>query len=280
LDYLANGLRKKVGPLTLVNLTKLLRSFPSVYQLLPIYACVGTTEDKLRKLDELSELGELDMFRVRDGIRFHHELQEAAWKNAANTEYVASGYKLLPVVGTYQPTYLSALITNEGVKPLRTYKGETLLEGDGTVPRLSATPIELSDAKVESFASCPHAGLQNFDPVRTQIRATVEDIDISEFKAIAPEPISLELDDAFSSSETFHARARYASLDPIRASLTNLDTEEKREAEFEIEPGGQAWQRLALPPLAVGTYRIQIDAGENADSISDVFVVLGEGQTN
>ena len=44
-----------------------------------------------------------------------------------------------------------------------TYKGESI-DGNGTVPHFSATPIELSKAKAEAFVACPHASLQNFDP--------------------------------------------------------------------------------------------------------------------
>ncbi len=93
-----------------------------------------------------------------------------------------------------------------------------MLGGDGTVPRLSATPIELSEAKVDMFAACPHAGLQNFNPVRVQIRSTLEDVDISEIKASGAEAISLKMADVFSSSEPFQALARCeTAIDPMQA---------------------------------------------------------------
>lgn len=41
-------------------------------------------------------------------------------------------------------------VENEG-----TYKGRQMLDGDGTLPRLSAPPKELSKAKTESFVACP-----------------------------------------------------------------------------------------------------------------------------
>ncbi|UCD57690.1 MAG: lecithin--cholesterol acyltransferase, partial [Candidatus Hydrogenedentota bacterium] len=171
LDYLVNGLRKKVGPVTLIELTDMIQSFPSVYQLLPIYSCVGENEHDLERLENLDELGKLDMEGTRAAIEFHREIERAVKDNFDNQDYVSSRYKLLPVVGTYQPTFQSALLTNDGVKPIRTYKGQQMLGGDGTVPRLSATPIELSNAKAEVFVACPHASLQNFDPVQVQLRS-------------------------------------------------------------------------------------------------------------
>ncbi len=276
LDFLVNGLRKKVGPVTLIELTKFIRSLPSVYQLLPIYPCVGKTEENLESLEKISEVGELDMERARAGVAFHREIERAVEENEKNAEYIAARYKLLPVIGTYQPTFLSALLSNEGVKPIRTYKGQMMLGGDGTVPRLSATPIELSKAKVETFMACPHASLQNFDSVRVQVRSALDDVDISEIKDIGAEAISLDMDDMFSSGEPIQARARCeAAIDPMLATLTNLETGNEIESELEMESDIEGWQKLNLSSLPAGTYRIRINAGEEAVPITDVFVVLG-----
>lgn len=281
LDFLVNGFNKKLGPVTLFDFTQFVRSCPSVYQLLPIYQCVGETgqdlqrKNDLKRIEEISELGELDMERAGAGIEFHREIERAVEANSKDAAYQSSGYKLLPMVGTYQPTFLSALRTRDGIKPIETYKGETMLGGDGTVPRFSATPIELSKAKVERFVACPHAGLQNFDPVRVQVRSTLEDVDISEIKAHEAEPISLKLADTFTSVEPFHALARCeAAIDPMRAVLVNVETGVKVECEFEMVSDVEGWQRLELSPLAVGTYRIKIDAGEEANPITDVFAVV------
>jgi hypothetical protein len=275
LDFLVNGLSKKLGPVTLVDLTKFIRSCPSVYQLLPIYPCVGETEEDLKHIDEMEEIGELDMDCARAGIEFHREIERAVEANSKNAVYQSSRYKLLPMVGTYQPTFLSALLTPDGIKPIETYKGETMLGGDGTVPRLSATPIELSRAKVETFVACPHAGLQNFDPVRVQVRSSLGDIDISEIKASGAEAISLKMADVFSSGEPFQALARCeAAIDPMQALLVNVERGAETECEFEMTLDTEGWQKLELSPLAAGTYRIRIDAGDEAEPITDVFAVL------
>jgi len=275
LDFLANGLRKRLGPVTLVELSGLIQSLPSVHQLLPVYPCVGKTADNLLGLEAIDRktIGLLDVARARAGIAFHREIERAV---DANRQEAAYDYRLIPVVGTYQPTFLSALLKDDGVEPLETYKGETLLYGDGTVPRLSATPIEMSKAKVETFVACPHASLQNFDPVRVQMRAALQDIDISELKAVAAEAISLELRDAFMAGEAFVTRALCpGSTDPLKATLVNLDTATKTEQEFVATNDAQGWQRLQLPALVPGTYRIRVEAANTAEPIEDVFSVLG-----
>ena len=147
--------------------------------------------------------------------------------------------------------------------------------GDGTVPSFSATPIELSKNKAEFFVACPHASLQNFDPVQVQLRATLEDVDISEIRAVAPEPVSLEMEDIFSSAERFQIRARCdATLDPMHASITNIDTGAILEDELEFDSENAEWQYLDRSPLSAGAYRIQIDPGGQIEPISDVFIVM------
>jgi hypothetical protein len=274
LDFLVNGVRKKLGPLTLLELTDMVRSFPSVHQLLPIYPCVGETEQTLERLTDIRELGELDMERVGAGIEFHREIERQVAENAKNSQYAASACRLMPVVGTYQPTYQSALLSRDVLRPIETYRGQTMLGGDGTVPRLSATPIELSNAKAETFVACPHASLQNFDPVRVQVRAALEDIDISEIKASPVEAISLRMDDVFGEAERVRASARCdVTLDPIHAVLSHVETGNQTECEFDVPSDGE-WQTLDLEPMAAGTYKILVEAGDEAEPITDIFVVL------
>ena len=139
----------------------------------------------------------------------------------------------------------------------------------------SATPIELSNAKAEFFAACPHAGLQNFDPVQVQLRAMLQNVDISQIKALAPEPVSLEMEDIFSSAKRFQIRACCnAAIDPMHALITNIDTGEALEDELEFDSEDEGWQYLDRSPLPAGAYRIQIDPRGASEPISDVFVVM------
>jgi pimeloyl-ACP methyl ester carboxylesterase len=278
LDVLVNGLTKRIGSFNLVNLNNLnnfVRSCPSVYQLLPIYPCVGATEENLKRIEDLTELGKMDIDRAHAGIEFHREIERAVAANFTDSIYQAARYTLQPIVGTYQPTFLSALLTSDGIQPLETYKGKSMLEGDGTVPRFSATPIELSNKPGETFVASPHAGLQNSIFVRNQIESVLSDVDISAFKGSGAEAISLRIADVFSSNEPFQALAHCEmAIDPMQATLIDIETGRKVECEFEIASDTEGWQRLELSPLAAGTYRIEVNAGDEAEPITDVFGVL------
>jgi pimeloyl-ACP methyl ester carboxylesterase len=276
LDYLANGWRKTFASATLVDLGNLVRSFPSVYQLLPTYECVGRTEDELQSLEKIDggQIGELDIRRARNGVEFHREIERAIESNRRQEGY---GYRILPVVGAYQPTLQSALVTESGIKPLFTYKGRKLLAGDGTVPGFSASPTEFSKARIEMFAACPHASLQNFDPVRVQMRAAVDDIDVSEIKAVAAEAVSLDIQDAFAAGQPVRFRLHYTAVEPAQAILTHLETDTTTECHVAPPASEDGWRSVDAGVIASGTYRIDIAVEDGSPPISDLFTVVADG---
>jgi pimeloyl-ACP methyl ester carboxylesterase len=275
LDFLVNGVRKKIGPITLLDLTEMVRALPSIYQLLPSFECVGKTADALEGLDKIPRVGDLNMNRARAGIAFHREIERKKKENEKNGKYRDSRYKLVSVIGTYQPTFLSAVLTKDGIEPIQTHMGRTYLAGDGTVPRLAATPIGRSEGVVENFVACPHAELQNFEPVRVQARSVLEDVDVGEIKSVPEEAISLEVLDAYHGSERFTARARCPSvIEPMEAVITNVKTGDEHPCEAKIDSGNEGWHRFEHDPLPAGSYRIWIEAGDEAEPITDVFAVV------
>lgn len=46
LNFLAHGMQKRLGPIPVLDLSRLLRSFPSIYELLPIYPVLGTGQSR------------------------------------------------------------------------------------------------------------------------------------------------------------------------------------------------------------------------------------------
>lgn len=132
-EQLANGVRKGKGPFTL-NLTHFARSLPSGYQLLPEYACIDVGEGQLAKTTELS-IPNTDPDMVLDGMRFHDEL-DASHERGEVT--------VIPIVGIRQPTWTTGRLTSDGVVPEFTID-EADEQGDGTVPRLSARPKNMSE---------------------------------------------------------------------------------------------------------------------------------------
>jgi hypothetical protein len=134
--FLANGLQARVGSVELLDLTRLVRSFPSVYQLLPIYPCIETGTGLVRA-GEVQGLPNIDAARAASGLRFHRRIEACVEDNRKDTRYLESGYRIRPVVGTYQTTVQSAVVRGGGVELLHTLRGQAI-DGDGTVPRPSA----------------------------------------------------------------------------------------------------------------------------------------------
>ncbi len=157
LDSLANGL-----PRPLSRLSEIARTFPSIYQLLPIYSVLQTEGQRLR-INEVGELPGIDSTLVAAGLQFHREISDAVARNRSEAAY-HEDYRIIPFVGTDQPTSLDARIESGRVIVSRDHPGwldPMLGGGDGTVPRVSATPIEMSNDNREHFLSEHHGMLQS-----------------------------------------------------------------------------------------------------------------------
>ena len=79
-NFLVKGMRKGIGPLGF-DVTPLLRSLPSVYQLLPLYPCVDTGAADLERVPDAAKRGllpRLDASRAEDAARFHAEIRASA----------------------------------------------------------------------------------------------------------------------------------------------------------------------------------------------------------
>src|SRR4029078_6361341 len=153
LDFLCNGFKKGIGPWS-VDLTGLLRSWPSVYQLLPRFPVVDSGTGEMTRVADTPDLPGVDAKRAAAALQFHLDIDAAVEKRPAGA------YAIHPIVGIMQPTYQSARLRDRSGEMIRSYQtGED--GGDGTVPRVSATPLELSDRGVEIYAPDQHGSLQN-----------------------------------------------------------------------------------------------------------------------
>jgi pimeloyl-ACP methyl ester carboxylesterase len=148
-DRLVNGVRVGWGPLTLLSLTAFARSLPGLYHLLPEYACLQDAAG-LKKVTEL-DLPELARTRVADAMRLHDELDESG----------AGKYRFYPLAGAKQQTPTTGRITGRKVTldPMISGRDE---QGDGTVPRLAATPRWLEpESEIVHYATDKHGALQS-----------------------------------------------------------------------------------------------------------------------
>lgn len=280
LGFLVNGIKKQLGPIKLVDLTQLLRSFTSVYQLLPIFACLDSGDGGLAHLVDSAPVGDVDWAKVGQAEQFHRAIESHVDRHLRDQGYLDERYRIHPVVGIKQTTSLSARWSDGELELLTTYDGEDL-GGDGTVPRPSATPIELSDQGVEVYAADRHASLQNADAVLVHLEGVLRDRPIAGFRD-RPIQLTVDLDDFYAPDEpvVVHVRTDHRDAD-LTIALTDVERGEVvRTAALRADP---EITTVELPPLVTGTYRITVDGTAASGSattpvppVEDVFVVFGD----
>ena len=119
-----------------VDLTTLARSCTSSYELMARYPCIKSGDEWLR----ISDI-EVGGRRLTEASLLHKELDEAIERNRALPNY--PGYRLLPVIGSAQPTRLTANVAANGkLEFLDTDSRHPNLMGDGTVSEIGALPPE------------------------------------------------------------------------------------------------------------------------------------------
>jgi pimeloyl-ACP methyl ester carboxylesterase len=273
--FLANGMKKGIGPLGL-DLSPLLRSLTSVYQLLPIYPCVSVGGAALQRVAAAAAAGTLphvDAQRAQDARTFHQEIQDAQAANAKQEPYAKAGLTLVPVVGIEQPTAQSARVDGGKVTMLNTYDGVDM-GGDGTVPRVSGTPIEMDEAKREVYAAETHGAIQNADGTLANLKGvlTRDKIDFRKFqRAEDAAMLRLELDDVVLPGDKLKVRVRPSDGNPkLRVTITPTDGGAAIDALLrrDAEP---RWQSAELA-LAPGIWRVTAH-GDGASPVSDLVVV-------
>ena len=179
----------------------------------------------------------------------------------------------MPVVGIEQPTAQSARMDGGRLTLLNEYDGEDL-GGDGTVPRVSGTPIELGDAKREVYAAETHGALQNAEGTLANLKGvlTRDRIDFRKFqRAEDATMLTLELDDVVLPGEALRVRARPSEGNPkIHVSLAPLSGGDTLDEALtrDAQPRWQAGEFR----LAPGVWRVTVHA-EGATPVSDLVVV-------
>jgi pimeloyl-ACP methyl ester carboxylesterase len=281
INFVANGYKQK-----LIDLTEVLRSFPSVYELMACYDVVKVGHD-WRKVAKVDTIPHLDPKRAADALKFHDEIDAAVKKHLEEAAYRSNGYHKFPVIGVRQPTLQSAeleagrLIASEerpnGIDP-------NLAGGDSTVPRASATPFELFNNYRETFFVERHGSLQNNAQVLDDLVERLKQLQASkpvrgtfEQRVEAKPPaISLRVDDLYLLGEPVRvevALAERAGGGPVVVKVVpDAVTGAPKTAEFCASDLGTARELGELPP---GRYRITVTSKE-ATPVHDVFEVAGK----
>ncbi|MEI2579857.1 lipase/acyltransferase domain-containing protein [Scytonema sp. PRP1] len=283
-NYLANGYKQ-----LFVELTDVLRSLPSVYQLLPRYPMLKVGE-QYQRIAETPNLHNIVQERAKDALNFHYEIEAAVESHKDNEEY-RKFYKTIPIVGIKQPTMQSASLVNgqiilsndlpEGIDPL-------LEGGDGTVPYLSAIPIELSEEFRNTYIAERHCSLQNSSQILQQLLQRLKEMQTKGLGNIrGPEvnpetaeqsAISLYLDDIYLKKELIRISARVINFktQKLKAEIT-LNYENDFSQNLEFQEQDNEWV-LNIDSLEPGLYRLKVDTGsynsQAPNPVHDLFEVI------
>ena len=278
-DFLVNGMKKGVGPLKL-DITPLLRSLTSVYQLLPIYRCVdlgGAAAEYVAGAATLGHLPGVDPKRAAGARTFHQEIEDAQKANAGNAAYRERGYRLVPMVGIDQPTLQSVRVRGGVVELLRSLGG-TDDAGDGTVPRVSATPIELSDAEAEVYAAEKHGSLQNTDGLLQNVKGVLTRPSSDKLRDLRSSAlgvsVAMDLDDAFAAAEPVVVRAKpLEGAPPLRVTIANAASGEEVVSGHPLGRGQDGWQ-VGEYDLPAGAYRVTVHGEGMVTPVHDLCLVM------
>jgi pimeloyl-ACP methyl ester carboxylesterase len=278
LQALALGFRKNLGPLNLFDLTEMVRSLPSAYQLLPIYPCVQMPDGRVVRPGEAQGIGGLDPARAAQGLAFQREIESAMLANSRSSAYLEQGYNLHPVVGTFQPTLQGVRVLASGaLEMLHSDPDGTDHGGDGTVPRVSAFPLEERHHARVMYSPTSHASLQNAFEVLAHVQGvlTGQDINLSKYRApeLTSKQLSLHIEDAYAHDEPVTVRVR-PSAEPVslRAYATNVKTQQTFSVALERNADG--FHVGELPPLPAALYRVSVKGGPEVIPVTDVFAVF------
>lgn len=272
LDSLINGV-KKAGVL---DLTELTRSFTSIYQLLPIYPCISTGDQApvhlIDAMDAL-RLSQDQRTRLLAANAFHRQIERAVdeHQKAASAPYV-----LHPIVGIDQPTGQTAIVRDGTIEILRS-RNTVNESGDGTVPRLSATPIETGEVRA-MYPVARHGSLQNTSAVLDQVCGILtppRDLDQARGETVDDEvTLSLDIDQVFGRDESIRFAVKPSSenvaLEAVIAPASGTAPSHTVQLGSSIDEwiGGEA------PPLAPGIYRVTVrGATSEVRPLTEVFTV-------
>jgi len=271
LGCLANGFARGIGPLR-AEATDPLRSFPSVAQLLPTFACVEAADGMVRVQDApaLGSFGETIRSVAAEALEFHEEIWSAAERNQSLPGY--SKDALSTVLSFRQPTFQSARPNDGGVELLSTFEGDDN-GGDGTVPMVSAVPPG-HDPMSATYVWGVHSRLAAEEGVQEHALGALRSVRIpmDRFRHDGSGPqVRLRLQDACSAGVPFELAATVSggteqtlSASAVRSDdgLTIRTTLQRSEGRF-----------VAPLVLEEGAWRVSI-AGMRAAAAEDVIVAL------
>ena len=297
-NMLSNGLNKLgINVIEVLGMKEIINSMTSIYQLLPIYPVLQVGNES-KRIAEAGNLPNIDPERAVNALAFHREIEAAIKANSHNA------YATVPFVGVQQPTLQSAqledgkiLVSRQLPLIMQNRNLDSLAEGDGTVPKISAFPIEFSDrdnSEIPGFIGESHGALQNQPSIllnllnKLQISqassGTLEDIrgrgDERSRSIQATKGISLLLDDLYLKDEPIIIKAKSNPQDADFRALKGqivCVSNQRPDVEVNFQSNSDEWLSSRDLSLEPGLYRIKVmteERGEDApNSVNDLFEV-------
>jgi hypothetical protein len=265
------------------DLTEVVRTFPSLYQLLPIYPVLDRGGYVLR-IAECAALPGVVEARARSALAFHRRIERAVRNNRKGGADLG-GYATIPLVGKRQPTLQSAVLADGLVKTSRAlprHVDPLLSDGDGTVPRASAVPIEMGEGTTVFPIAERHSSLPNNRQVFEWLRDVLLQLQVRGLTALrSPAPgehpeIGLELEDVYSLEAPVVLRAEVHGGDGTPTARVRSTVPGGGEAVAAFLRSGDSWE-LRLVGLDPGIYRVTVEvvqpSGKAGLPVHDLFEV-------
>ncbi len=276
-NFLANGYKK-----WFIDLTEAMRSMNSVYQLMPRYEAlkIGNKYYRVAQPPHGITLPNIDPSKAQDALKFHDGIDDAADVNYKDNIYYQS-FVTCPIVGVMQPTQQMAELINGKIQVSQTLPKVVLdnapncTDGDGTVPQISATPIQMNDQQrlaIVDYIAESHGSLQNQqnillsllnkfqtaqDTTPQNVRGAIESVDSRSKSAV--KGIGLEVEDLYLPDEAIVLKAKVSegvSFNRLIAEITEVNQENSPiQADFTLE--NNTWT-LTRDSLTAGTYRVKV----------------------
>ena len=303
-NILANGfivkkLNVEINLIEVLGMRDVISSLTSIYQLLPIYPILQV-DGESKRVAEVASLPNIDQETAEKALAFHREIEAGVTANNHNA------YATVPFVGVQQPTFQFAELDNGKITVsrdlapiMRNLNLESLADGDGTVPQISAFPIEFSDRdviEIPGFIAEAHGSLQNQPAILLNLlnklqtsqstSGTLEDIrgrgeEKSRSIQAGPKGISVLVEDFYLANEPISLKAKINPEEPDFAALKGhiecvSDRLQDVTVSFTSKDGDWMINKEELS-LAPGLYRLKVASekiGEDAPSpVTNLFEV-------
>lgn len=237
---LCNGLSPGLGPIRL-NLDEVVRSLPSLHQLLPTYDCLEADDGQLRKLGDTTPLPNVRSRDIADALSFHESIAAQVVPD--------KDYDIHALKGIEQPTAQTVKVRSGKAESLNSYNGKDRF-GDGTVPRMSSHPPEWTNDGQSGFFGLQHASLAADTDAHRQIFGILTTESLSRLKGGTN--LGVEIPDLIQAGEILPIFARADDGDPNLALQAELRAEDgSTPASVKLRPdgaGGYRGEAKGLPP--------------------------------